>query len=74
MINIKSNDLYEIGKMCQIARLACGKSQKEVAYDTGYTIGNISSFECGHNNNLQIFLWYVQNTNLSVYGEVLRYG
>lgn len=74
MINITSNDLYEIGKMCQIARLACGKSQKEVAIATGYTIGNISSFECGHNNNLQIFLWYVQNTNLSVYGEVLRYG
>ncbi len=74
MINIVSNDLYEIGKMCQIARLACGKSQKEVAIDTGYTIGNISSFECGHNNNLQIFLWYAQNTNLSVYGEVLRYG
>ena len=72
MVNIVSNDLREIGKTCQIARIACGKSQKEVAFDTGYTIGNISSFECGHNNNLQIFLWYVKNTNLTVFREVLQ--
>ena len=49
-----------IGKECKNFRLSLGILQSEVARDTGYSIENVSKFENGNNNNLKIFLWYIQ--------------
>lgn len=52
-------DLIYIGKTCQNFRRGKGLTQSEVAEDMGYTVENISAFENGRNDNLRIFLWYV---------------
>lgn len=52
-------DLVNIGKMCKEYRLELGFLQSDVAKDTGYSIENVSKFENGNNNNLKIFLWYI---------------
>jgi transcriptional regulator with XRE-family HTH domain len=49
-----------IGKACKDFRLSLGILQSEVARDTGYSIENVSKFENGNNNNMKIFLWYLQ--------------
>ena len=49
-----------IGKACKDFRVSLGILQSEVARDTGYSIENVSKFENGNNNNLKIFMWYVQ--------------
>lgn len=49
-----------IGKACKDFRISLGILQSEVARDTGYSIENVSKFENGNNNNLKIFMWYVQ--------------
>ena len=49
-----------IGKACKDFRVSLGILQSEVAHDTGYSIENVSKFEHGKNNNLRIFMWYVQ--------------
>ena len=54
MLNLKY-----IGQKCQIYRQSMGYRQCEVARDTGYSIENISAFENGRNDNLIIFLWYL---------------
>ena len=53
-------NLLLIGKACKDFRLSLGILQSEVAHDTGYSIENVSKFENGNNNNLKIFMWYVQ--------------
>lgn len=50
-------DVYEA---CAKWRVEHGYTQLDVALDTGYTQPNISLFETGQNNNLSIFLWYVE--------------
>lgn len=52
-------DNKELGKICQKFRRRQGISQLNVAIETGYSVENISAFECGRNNNVLIFLWYV---------------
>lgn len=49
-----------IGKKCKDFRISIGLLQSDVAVDTGYSIENVSKFENGNNNNLKIFMWYVQ--------------
>ena len=49
-----------IGKACKDFRVSLGILQSEVAHDTGYSIENVSKFENGNNNNMKIFLWYLQ--------------
>ena len=53
-------NLSLIGKACKDFRSSLGILQSEVAHDTGYSIENVSKFENGNNNNLKIFMWYVQ--------------
>lgn len=38
-----------------------GVYQKDVAEATGYSLENVSAFEAGRNDNLRIFLWYIQH-------------
>jgi transcriptional regulator with XRE-family HTH domain len=52
--------LILIGKACKDYRLSLGILQSEVAKDTGYSIENVSKFENGNNNNMKIFLWYLE--------------
>lgn len=54
-----NNLLYRLGVYCGDFRRSQGATQISVAVDTGYSVETISSFECGRNNNLTIFLWYV---------------
>ena len=57
---------FEIGKACQRYRKNIGKTQREVAEATHYSVENISAFENGRTNNFRILLWYVAN-GLNVY-------
>lgn len=67
------NDLKHIGKMCADARRKNGLTQLQVAYEIGYTSENISAFECGRNDNLRIFLWYLINCVTEInYCEFIR--
>lgn len=54
------NDLKSIGKRCKEYRQKLGFYQSHVAKDTGYSKENVSSFENGRNDNVRIFLWYIE--------------
>lgn len=53
MLNVK-----DIGKVCKCFRVSIGKTQLNVAFDTGYSVENVSSFENGRNDNCRLLLWY----------------
>lgn len=50
--------LREMGQRCKQFRVEHGFYQIDVAYETGYSVENISSFENGRNDNARILLWY----------------
>lgn len=50
----------EIGQRCKKFRERLGYYQSDVANQTGYSKENISAFENGRNDNVRIFLWYVE--------------
>lgn len=50
-----------LGKICKSHRKKINKTLSDVAYDTGYSIANISKFENNKNYNYLILLWYVEN-------------
>ena len=54
------NDMKAIGKICAKARREKGYTQLKAAFDTGYAPENISAFECGRNDNMRIFFWYLE--------------
>ena len=41
-------------------RQSLGYKQIDVANELGYSLENISKFENGKNNNLKIYLWYIE--------------
>ena len=51
-------DLKTIGRRCQNFRKRKGISQVKAAFETNYSVENISAFECGRNDNARILLWY----------------
>ena len=53
MLNVK-----DIGNACRCFRVSIGKTQLQVAFETGYSVENISSFENGRNDNCRLLLWY----------------
>lgn len=53
--------LKQIGRVCASVRRAKGYTQLQVAFAIGYAPENVSAFECGRNDNLRIFLWYLEN-------------
>lgn len=53
--------LKQIGRICASVRRAKGYTQLQVAFAIGYAPENVSAFECGRNDNLRIFLWYLKN-------------
>lgn len=50
-----------LGKICKKYRKKINKTLSDVAFDTGYSIANISKFENNKNYNYLILLWYVEN-------------
>ena len=54
------SDTKEIGKRCKEFRKKLGYYQSDVANQTGYSKENISAFETGRNDNVRIFMWYVE--------------
>lgn len=50
-----------LGEVCKNYRKKVGKKLSDVAFDTGYSIANISKFENDKNYNYLILLWYVEN-------------
>lgn len=48
-----------IGANCKSFRVSKGYKQLNVAYDTGYSLENVSAFECGRNDNYRVLLWYI---------------
>lgn len=55
------NDLKKIGQICAKVRREKGYTQLKASFDVGYAPENISSFENGRNDNMRIFLWYLEN-------------
>ena len=53
--------LKQIGKVCAEVRRAKRYTQLQVSFEIGYAPENVSAFECGRNDNLRIFLWYLEN-------------
>lgn len=53
-------NLVDIGIECRKFRYGLGFTQSDVARETGYSVDNISKFECGKTNNLKIFMWYLR--------------
>lgn len=53
------NNMVVIGGVCKAFRMSLGVKQIEVAYELGYSLENISSFENGRNDNYRIFMWYL---------------
>lgn len=49
----------DIGSICAKYRKEHGYRLRDIADDLGFTIGNISAFEHGRNDNGTILLWYV---------------
>lgn len=49
----------EIGFNCKLYRKRHKIKQSKIAADLGYSIGNISAFECGKNDNATILCWYI---------------
>lgn len=50
-----------LGNLCKRWRIMNNYELSVVASDTGYTAENIIKFEQGKNNNLKIFLWYLEH-------------
>lgn len=50
-----------IGYLCKRWRIGNEYNLSQVAEDTNYSQDNIIKFEQGKNNNLNIFLWYVEH-------------
>lgn len=50
-----------LGEICKKYRKKINKTLSDVAFDTGYSIANISKFENNKNYNYLILLWYVEN-------------
>lgn len=50
-----------LGKICKRYRLLWGKTQLDVAMDTGFSKSNVSAFETGRNDNCIILLWYFEH-------------
>lgn len=55
-------NMLVIGHRCGHYRKKVLKAtQKDVAIETGFGTGNISSFETGRNDSTLIFLWYLKH-------------
>ena len=54
-------DLKTLGNRCKQHRISMGAYQRDVAKETGYSLENVSAFEAGRNDNLRIFIWYIQH-------------
>lgn len=54
-------ELKNVGAVCKEERTKKGYTQLQVALDLNYSTENISAFECGRNDNLRIFAWYLVN-------------
>ena len=55
-------NMLVVGHRCSHYRKKILKStQKEVATETGFSVGNVSAFETGRNDSTLIFLWYLKH-------------
>lgn len=56
---MKKNEYLKLaGVLCRRIRLDIGMSVTEIARISGYSVGTISQFEHGENNNLYLYLLY----------------
>lgn len=54
-------DIYtKLGNACATFRKERGLTQAAVAYDCGYTQGNVSAFERGYSGSIGLLLWYIR--------------
>lgn len=51
--------LKVIGKYCKEYRQRLELKQVDVSKATGYSLENVAAFEQGRNDNVRIFMWYV---------------
>lgn len=56
-------NLRKLGVICGDHRRKIGYTQLKAAIDLGYTPENISAFECGRNDSVKIFLWYLEKAD-----------
>lgn len=55
-------NMLVVGYRCGYYRkkvLKC--TQKDVADETGFSVGNVSAFETGRNDSTMIFIWYLKH-------------
>lgn len=50
-----------IGKSCRIWRNTMDYKLSQVSEETGFSIPTISAFEHGTNDNMLIFMWYIEH-------------
>lgn len=69
-------NLRTMGSRCKTYRVGQGYKQLDIARDTGYSIENISAFECGRNDNARILLWYLTHgmTVNFLYNDEVSHG
>lgn len=55
-------NMLVVGHRCGYYRKKVLKNtQKDVAKETGFSVGNVSAFETGRNDSTMIFLWYLKH-------------
>lgn len=62
--------IEKVGMMCREARKNSGLTLRELAQGIGTSYQNLSKFETGHNNSLDLLVWYVKYCDLDL--EVLK--
>lgn len=50
-----------IGKSCKTWRTTMDYKLTQVSEETGFSIPTVSSFEHGTNDNMLIFMWYIEH-------------
>lgn len=69
----KKKSLILLGQKCKSFRESIKETQFSVAVDTDYSMETISGFENGRNNNLSIFLWYLNaGMEIAQFSGILR--
>lgn len=76
-MNERKNLLKIIGSYCRKRRIEQGYKLSDVTISTGYANSNVLRFERGENDNLLIFLWYLNTGIITIEDlrkEINKYG
>ena len=64
---MRENPLFWIGLVCRVCRQDAGITVEDAAAGMGYSKSSVYKFEAGHNDSIQMLLWYFAHTNLATW-------